>query len=351
MPIIDVEQLAAPLSDDAPSGDNIEYEPEFGELERAAQGTDEHVMGDEVVAAQGPDWSDVKSQALALFENTRDLRVAVVLTRALLNRDGPEGLDDGVALIRGLLEQQWGTVHPQLDEEDDNDPTFRVNSVLPLADRAGLLKDLLQMPIVRSQMVGRFCLRDVKVAAGELTPLQDQDQVPDTALIAAAFMDTDVDELQANAAHIDSALDNIRKVEAIFAEKVGAANSPDVDAFVTELKELQKVFNENLVARGIGVELQQDEAGGRAGAAGAGAPISGEVNSREDAIRMIDKVCHYFERNEPSSPVPLLLRRAKRLISKDFLEILRDLTPDGVSQAELIGGVAEAAAEDSGTWE
>ena len=127
MPIIDVEQLTAPLSDDAPSGDNLEYEPEFGELERAAQGTDEHVMGDEVVAAEEPDWSDVKSQALALFEKTRDLRVAVVLTRALVNRSGPEGLDDGVALIRGLLEQQWDTVHPQLDAEDDNDPTFRVN--------------------------------------------------------------------------------------------------------------------------------------------------------------------------------------------------------------------------------
>jgi type VI secretion system protein ImpA len=54
---------------------------------------------------------------------------------------------------------------------------------------------------------------------------------------------------------------------------------------------------------------------------------------------MIDKICDYFERHEPSSPVPLLLNRAKRLISKDFLEILRDLTPDGVLQAESIGGV------------
>jgi len=36
--------------------------------------------------------------------------------------------------------------------------------------------------------------------------------------------------------------------------------------------------------------------------------------------------------------VPLLLRRAKRLISKDFLEIVRDLAPDGVPQVELIRG-------------
>jgi type VI secretion system protein ImpA len=39
--------------------------------------------------------------------------------------------------------------------------------------------------------------------------------------------------------------------------------------------------------------------------------------------------------------VPLLLRRAKGLVAKDFMEILNDLTPDGVSQAKLIGGLAK----------
>ena len=57
-------------------------------------------------------------------------------------------------------------------------------------------------------------------------------------------------------------------------------------------------------------------------------------------MRVLDKACDYFERHEPSSPVPLLLRRAKRLVSKDFMEILRDLAPDGVSQAENIGGTS-----------
>jgi type VI secretion system protein ImpA len=53
----------------------------------------------------------------------------------------------------------------------------------------------------------------------------------------------------------------------------------------------------------------------------------------------LDKVSDYFQKYEPSSPVPLLLQRAKRLVAKYFMEILRDLTPAGVSQAEAIGGV------------
>jgi type VI secretion system protein ImpA len=65
----------------------------------------------------------------------------------------------------------------------------------------------------------------------------------------------------------------------------------------------------------------------------------GEIRSRDDAVRAIDHISEYFRKNEPSSPVPLLLQRAKRLVAKDFMEILRDLTPDGVSQAEAIGGV------------
>lgn len=333
MSVLDVNQLVTPLDGDSPSGENLEYEPEFGELERAAQGTDEHVMGDEVVAAQEADWSAVLDQTRELLGRTRDLRIAVLLTRAALNQHGPEGLADGTAVIRGLLEQQWDTVHPQLDAEDNDDPTFRVNSVMPLSDRDGMLNDILNMTIVSSQAVGRFNLRDVKVANGDLQPLEHQENVPDTALIAAAFMDCDIDELQTTAAYIDTALENIGKTEAIFAENVGAANSPDIDGLVSDLKELKKVYAENLVARGIGVEVPEGAA------AGAAAPISGEVNSREDAIRMIDKICMYYDRNEPSSPVPMLLQRAKRLISKDFLDIMRDLTPEGVAQAELLGGI------------
>ena len=338
MSVLDVDQLVAPISDDAPSGDNLEYEPEFGELERTAQGTDEHVMGDEVVEAEEPDWSSVLSQAEELLGRTKDLRVAVLLTRAAMNVHGPAGLEDGTAVLRGMLEQHWDTVHPQLDEEDDNDPTFRVNSVLPLGDHGGMLKNILNMTLVSSRVVGQFSLRDVRVAAGDLQPLDGQETIPDTALIAAAFMDCDVDELQANAAHIDAAVENVGKIEAIFAENVGAAYSPDISGLVAELKAVQTVFAENLQARGIGVEMPAG-AGADAGGEGGAAPISGEVNSREDAIRMIDKICTYYERNEPSSPVPLLLQRAKRLVSKDFLEVIRDLTPDGVSQAELIGGV------------
>ena len=69
---------------------------------------------------------------------------------------------------------------------------------------------------------------------------------------------------------------------------------------------------------------------------------SPKTNTREDVIRALDKACRYYESHEPSSPVPLLLKRAKRLVAKDFMEILRDLAPEGVSQAEKISGSGES---------
>jgi type VI secretion system protein ImpA len=55
-------------------------------------------------------------------------------------------------------------------------------------------------------------------------------------------------------------------------------------------------------------------------------------------IQAIDRICEYYTANEPSSPVPLLLRRAQGLVAKSFYEILEDMIPDSVAQAQIIGG-------------
>ena len=68
-------------------------------------------------------------------------------------------------------------------------------------------------------------------------------------------------------------------------------------------------------------------------------PVAYKITSREEAIRLLDKICEYFNRHEPSSPVPFLLKRAKKLVTKDFMAILNDLAPGGAEQASLIFGL------------
>jgi type VI secretion system protein ImpA len=65
---------------------------------------------------------------------------------------------------------------------------------------------------------------------------------------------------------------------------------------------------------------------------------TGEVRTRDDVIQAIDRICEYYEKFEPSSPLPLLLGRARRLVTASFMQIIQDLTPDAIQQAEQIGG-------------
>ena len=56
-------------------------------------------------------------------------------------------------------------------------------------------------------------------------------------------------------------------------------------------------------------------------------------------VRAIDRICDYYSRNEPSSPVPLLLLRARRLATGSFVDIVRDLAPDALAQIEKVCGL------------
>ena len=335
---IDLASLLHPISEDAPCGGDLEYDPAFGELERSAQRTPERVMGTQVIAAEDPDWSDVLEKSLALFERTKDLRVAAQLLHAGLKTGGLPAFASGVALVHRLVSDYWDSVHPQLDKEDNNDPTLRMNSLLLLDDRTGVVASLSRCPLVSSRTLGRFSMRDIRIAGGEMTPHDGEDAAKfDPALIDAAFLDGDLDELQANAEAVQAALDSLKALSAFLIEQVGSY-APELGALTAELQAMRHVLVEQLGRRGA-APAGGNGAGVLAGALAAASGAPGDIRSRDDVIRTLDRICDYFQKHEPSSPVPLLLKRAKRLVAKDFMDILRDLTPDGVSQAELIGGL------------
>lgn len=333
MTAIDIEKLLQPVSDEAPCGDDLEYDTAFQELTRAATPVSGESMIDKASDPEPPKWPEVASQAEALLGRTKDLRVAMHLTRARLNTHGVSGLADGVALIKGILTNYWDNVYPKLDAEENNDPTMRINSLYALGDANGLLSNVREVPIVKAKRAGQYSLRDIRIAAGEVSGPAGKEP-PDPGIIAAAFQECDLDELKTNADAIAKVQEDLNGIEAFITEQVGATNNAlTVRVLSDELRVIGKTYSEHLADRGVDVE--QPEGDGEEFASNGGNGVSGNIRSREDAIRMLDKITEYFRRNEPSSPVPLLLQRAKGLIAKDFMEILRDLTPDAISQAEM----------------
>ena len=118
---IDVEALLAEIDPESPCGEDLTYDPAYLELERIAQVTPEQQIGNTIVAAEEPNWRDVRDQAMTLLERTRVLRVVIYLSLSSMKLDGLPGLRDGLALLRGTIDKRWETVHPQLDPDDDND--------------------------------------------------------------------------------------------------------------------------------------------------------------------------------------------------------------------------------------
>ncbi|WP_373562578.1 type VI secretion system protein TssA, partial [Klebsiella pneumoniae] len=59
---------------------------------------------------------------------------------------------------------------------------------------------------------------------------------------------------------------------------------------------------------------------------------SAQIQSRDDAQLMLEKAKQYFAQYEPSHPAPLMIERVQRLSELNFMDIIRDLAPDGVNQ-------------------
>jgi type VI secretion system protein ImpA len=331
----DLAQLLIEISPDAPCGENLEYDPVFIALEQSTKGKAEQQFGDTVIAGEEPDWGDVRRLALELLDRTKDLRVYDQLLRALVRLDGIAGVAAGLSLLHGVLNLYWDGLHPQLDPDDDNDPTARVNIIAGLCDPMSFLRPVREAPLVISRSFGRFGLRDLDNDAAE------EGRV-DPSAVNAAFLDVPVEALQETAEYIRSAMDNLRSIETVITDKVGSSNAPDLSALGSVLKEASRLLDARLAARGVGsdeaaAELDGEAEGGEF-ASGRPAGISGQIASRDDVLRTLDRLCEYYTRYEPSSPVPVLLQRAKRLVPLSFMDILQDLIPDAVTMAQVFSG-------------
>ncbi len=357
MSVIDVDALLKEISADAPAGADVEFDPAYFALEKLAQGTPESVMGDEVKPGEEPEFPEVKKAALELFEKTRDLRVAMILTTALLKVDGLAGFRDGVALVKGFIAQLWDQFHPKLDPTDNNDPMIRVN-ILKGFDGDGSAADICKFKLrVReavltdSKRVGRFSYRDIQIAKGEVPPPpakegQQAAPPPDMKLIEAAFEDTAVEHLQALQATVGEIIDLLTGVDAALTEKIGAGQGPDMTGLKDVLQLLQGVVQEQLAKRGIGeapaaADGAAAEAGGGGGGparSGGGVALTGEIASRSDVIRVLDKICEYYAQYEPTSPVPIFMQRAKRLVTMNFVDLIKDLAPEAMARIDVFTG-------------
>ncbi|HYA39713.1 MAG TPA: type VI secretion system protein TssA [Syntrophobacteraceae bacterium] len=354
MPAIQLESLLKEISPRHPSGEHdLEHDPVFMELELDIQGTSPvEVQGKIVQEGKDPNWSECAEKALELLGRAHDLRVAVLLTRALLNTDGLQGLHYGLKLICGYLEHFWETVYPQLDPDEDNDPTERVNILESLSDWGLVIAPLMKVQLCFSRAAGSVTLRHYRIASAktsELTLSPEEVSAPPTLpSIEGAFADSSLESIQSTFHEASGALAEAKRLELFMNRKVGSDRAPDLKRLIRVLAEIEGLVQEYLFKRAPLVSATVEKPGKE--------PLSPEkyerttttsvrsfdmIEKREDVLELLEQICAYYELFEPASPVPLLLKRAMRLVTMNFLEILEDMAPESLAQIRTICGTPE----------
>lgn len=344
--MVDLGPLAQAVDLQSPCGPDCEYDGDFLALTQAVAGKPEQQFGDTVIPAVEPDWRAVEQMASGLLGRTKDLRVAAWLTQAGTHLQGVSGFAAGVGLMQRLCEQYWDEVHPRMVIDGEHDPYLRMNALAALSDGTGsysggseIMRALRAALLVKGALP--ITVRDVEMAA-----VKDSAARYTNAQIESILVDAVAEGSEALTAFEQGAQSTFA-LTALIEERVASGDQPDFSALKSLMKAVAGAIGRTRSdalgeASGDGAT---DLAGGEGadGSAGrAGLAVAGEIRSRDDVRRALQRICEYLERHEPSNPASLFARRAERMLGMGFLDIMQELSPDTMSHLQMLTGAIPA---------
>lgn len=336
-----LQALLAPISDEAPCGPSLRYEPDFDRLRELRREDDTSLpTGVWKAEVKRSDWAALERLASEILQSrSKDLMVAAWLGEAWLHRQVPDGLSRALGLVAGLCERYPEALHPQAEEGDQS---WRVTpldwlartyaSVLhtrvPVFDNEGgdfatfTLHDWQQL---QHQQVMSTDSKAAKAAA-EAAHLRQQklnERVRDVPIAAwlrkKASLEAGLADLQRLDQWSDDWLGDIAPSysplrEVILAQVALVQGFIDMhpqrpsplapEPLPTAVEALQTDNEEVEVNRTVDAQ---------------------NLSNRDEAYRQLELIADYLARTEPHSPVPYLIRRAVEWGNKPLNELLNEL--------------------------
>ncbi len=377
---MDVTPFLAPLGEAAPSGTELRNDARFHAIERMIEPASREARTDKdgtVAVTPQMDWQEVLDHAAELAGTGRDLRLLVIVTRAMSNVDGFSGLSRGLGMISDALDQYWDTIHPELrDRPEPAEAALRRSNALKQLenDDHGLLGDLEMGAVLEPRGIGPITGDDFAVASlsdfelmnespsglgdAEKAALKEKHAARVNRVTAAcrALFAEEADRAADLLATVTAANAARAALEAKFSEKAGLANGmglrlPELETFLDRVR----TTLEANAADAPAAEVETSDATAPPAADGpspaprprkpAAPPPSGSVpsgvNSRDDVVMCLDMIIAFYERTEPSSPIPHIARRMRRMVPMDFVQLMEEIAPSGMKEFRNIAGVDE----------
>jgi type VI secretion system protein ImpA len=336
-PITDIETLLKPISDETSVGQDLRYvlfDQKKGIYwhDRIREAHRENLYE---TVPKLPDWPTVIDLSTkALTSHTKDLQIAAWLSDALVKHNGHDrlaGLHDSLKLMRGLIEEYWDEVFPEIDPEgDDGHFRARANIIAALDGRLSIA--IKTIPFTESVSGFKYSFMDWETAKSFDPSDKDgldsygaygSEQAVQERKITIEDWDKAVNgtpyqffkgrldllhECTEELTMLGEAIDLRFKREAPGLK--GLRRS--LEDLTSLMKKLEREKRPPEVAAEIEGSMTTEDPellNGRA--AGFGLPaISGSIQSRNEALRRLADIAEYFRQTEPHSPVSYLVQRA-----------------------------------------
>ncbi len=375
---MDLQPFLAPLDPSAPSGLDLRNDARFhaieNRLEAASRSARMKLVEQGGTGKVELDWAELLSDAQALAQSGRDLRLLMIVARLLVNETGLEGLAKGLELLTATVGTFWETVHPALrPAATRREAALRRTNALYQLENAdgGVLGDLEFATLMAPRGLGPVTGGDLAAAAvtraafavevpkglgekevAEMLARHDARLNRVTAACRATAAERP-DEMAALLAAVKAATGGLAALEAALAPHL---TENDMAVRFEALGKMLARIGQTL--NGMAAPTAQDPAqqakegspmpadaappattaNGVAMASSAGTAPN-QINSRRDVERVLDLVIDFYERTEPSSPIPHLARRMRKMVPMNFMQLMEEMAPSGLKEFRGIAGV------------
>lgn len=270
-------QWLMPISKEAPCGPCMEYDPRYMHLMHMVRPAEEVQYGDFVSTSAPPDWHDIRQQCRTLMASTHDIALTLLYVRSMTQQAGAAGLHHGLSLLLQQLSLFAAHIHPLPLIGNEPAPELRANVLASLASQDGLRGDLCQTWHAHHQPAA--------------------DDIPHLHAAHALVM-----QLQQWCRH------HLKD------------HAPDLSPLADYLQHVLPVATSHVEEKPP-VQSQ-------------GIPIMQDHMNRDTVITSLRTMRRWFEHNEPSSPVVLLLGKAEQLVGKRFSEVAHSIPHELLRQWE-----------------
>ena len=329
-----------PITAAQPAGNNIEYDTRFINIQSLAEGKPEQQYGDVIIEAEDPDWNSIEKICRQLLSESKDIRAFCLYTQGLTANYGILGFKTGCEILLKNLELYWEQIYPSLkDDDDEYDPFYRLNSMGLLISESGILTQLNNSKILGyNGKLGQLLIRQVvniiinndneSYPGGKEKLLQD---------LKVAF-EAGNEELIA----IKDSLNIIVSIESLFKRHLSdqfldfSVIKKPLEIITDNMTETRLILEDNDIDVSVNQEDNKNDVNLPTQIAYNLKDI--KISNRNEVNIVLEKLILYFRLKEPSHPAPLFISRLQKLMDMDFYEIIKDISPNSVSDLDNIIG-------------